>query len=330
MSWVAVAIGGIGTIAGTQLYGASQAAGAVEEGANIAADAAGRGQQLQQQMFLQSMRTLQPFVNLGLGAGSTLANQVVSPQERQRQYESQFVELEGQIQRLSRPLGFNDVPQVFGEKGSERWAAAVNAANASRTSELSEVQSKLDTLKKQAQLDLTQSTAREAEGIQASPLYEFQRELGERNIKRQLSATGRLDTGFGAETLSNFYRALGAEETERQTGRLMNLTTIGANAAAQQASNTVNAGNTQAGLLQQAGQFQGTGVSQAGQISGAGIQGIGKTASQVGLLALLAGNAGLFSGGGDPTALGGTASTPGTGSLVNVRGSQPAFFQSGY
>ena len=66
-----------------------------------------------------------------------------------------------------------------------------------------------------------------------SPLYGFQKELGERAINRQLSARGLYGSGAGLETLERFYNQLGAEETERQYtkqqfeyGQTVNLNTL--------------------------------------------------------------------------------------------------------
>ena len=334
MSWVAVAVVGAGAaVAGTQYAGASLAAGATREGAQIAGDASNRGASLQMEMFQQAQRALQPFVNIGTAAGSSLQNMVVSPQERTRQLDLQRADLQAEVSRLSQPILDSDIAPPGGKNSSERWAQMVYQARGDRDVQLREAQNKLSSFNKRAEMEIGQLDARQKEGIQATPLYEFQKDIGERNIKRYLSSVGRLDTGAGMETLSNFYRALGAEETERQSGRLMNLTTIGANAAAGQSTNAMNTGTVQSGLIANAGQLYGQGISQAGQIEGAGIQGVGKTATQVGLLALLAGNAGLFSNGGNPTDLGGTASAPGTGSLVNMRpgfGGQPSLVASTY
>ena len=291
MSFVtaAVIVGGSTLAAGGLSYmGAQSAADATREGAGIAADAAMRGSALQMEMFRQAQRTLQPFANLGLGAGSTFAAQSVSPQEKKRQLDLQRSDLEAEVARLSVPIPDSAVAPPGGKNSSERWAAMLGQMRGDQAQQRAEAQSKLDAFNKRTEIELGQLDARQAEGIQASPLYEFQRDLGERNIKRQLSATGRLDTGFGMETLSNFYRALGAEETERQTGRLQFLTTVGANAAAGQATNAMNTGTTQAGLLTQYGQSLGMGTAQAGQIQGAGIQGVGRTLQQTGLLGGLA------------------------------------------
>lgn len=299
MSFIAAAaiIGtGAAVGGGLQFYGASQAASAAREGAQTAADAALQGGRLQYEMFLQAQRQLSPFVNLGTAAGGSLANMVVSPEERKRQFELQRADLQAEVDRLSRPITEAELPPPPGGKNSsERWAATAASLRADRASQLSEAQSKLNAFNTRSELELGQLDARQAEEekpLEEGPYYKFQRDLGERNIKRQLSATGRLDTGFGAETLSNFYRALGAEETERQFVRkqtgisnLFNLTTLGANAGAQQASNFMQTGNAQQAGLSQYGQLLGTGTAQAGQITGAGIQGIGNTIAQTSLLA---------------------------------------------
>jgi hypothetical protein len=52
-----------------------------------------------------------------------------------------------------------------------------------------------------------------------SPYYKFQQELGERALNRAMAARGKFDSSTAINALSDFNRALGAEETERQYGR---------------------------------------------------------------------------------------------------------------
>jgi hypothetical protein len=52
-----------------------------------------------------------------------------------------------------------------------------------------------------------------------SPYYTWQQEQGEKALNRAMSARGKYDSSTAVNALSDFNRALGAEETERQYGR---------------------------------------------------------------------------------------------------------------
>jgi hypothetical protein len=111
--------------------------------------------------------------------------------------------------------------------------------------------------------------------MQESALYRWQRDQGYRDINRQLSARGLQRSGAGLETLARFTNQLTAEEGQRYYDRLSNLTTLGSNAAARMATNTVQTGNNLAGIQGQLGQ------ATAGAI-GAQYQGVGNVISGIG------------------------------------------------
>ena len=90
------------------------------------------------------------------------------------------------------------------------------------------------------------SGKRASDFVRASPLFDFQSELGSRNINRELSARGMYESGAGLETLARFNNQLVAEEGNRLFDRLFNLTGMGANAAAGMAAGTNNAGSVMA------------------------------------------------------------------------------------
>lgn len=71
--------------------------------------------------------------------------------------------------------------------------------------------------------------------LQSSDLFNFQSEIGSRNINRELVARGKYDSGEGLETLAMFNRGLVADEGQRLVDRLFNLTGLGAKMAGQQA-----------------------------------------------------------------------------------------------
>lgn len=78
--------------------------------------------------------------------------------------------------------------------------------------------------------------------LKASPLFNFQSEIGSRNINRELAARGLYGSGAGLETLARFNDQLVGEEGQRLTDRLFNLTQLGGNAA-----------NAMAGMTNQTG-----------------------------------------------------------------------------
>jgi len=105
-------------------------------------------------------------------------------------------------------------------------------------------------------------------GIQASPLYQWQQEQLNKQINRQLQARGRSNSTFGVNALGEAQRALGAEETERQYGRLLDLTNIGRGATGSVSSlgsmSATGAGNA----MMQAGAAQAQGIAGAGATRG--------------------------------------------------------------
>lgn len=110
----------------------------------------------------------------------------------------------------------------------------------------------------------------------ASSLYDFQSELGTRALDRQLSARGMSGSGAGLESLALFDKSLVAEEGNRYFDKLFSTTQLGANAAAQQASNTTSTGNTLAQLGVQSGIAQGGAIANQYNAYAQGIQGVGQ------------------------------------------------------
>ena len=89
--------------------------------------------------------------------------------------------------------------------------------------------------------------------LMASPLFNFQSELGSRNINRELAARGLYGSGAGLETLARFNNQLVAEEGQRFTDRLFNLTQLGQGAATSMADMTNRTGTFMAGTRYQGG-----------------------------------------------------------------------------
>lgn len=96
--------------------------------------------------------------------------------------------------------------------------------------------------------------------IQASPLYQWQLEMGQRALDRQLSQRGLFNSGAGLELNRQFQAQLLGEETSRQMGYIKDATVIGESAVARTGANVAqvvgaNIG-AQAGLAKEYGQSQ--------------------------------------------------------------------------
>lgn len=85
--------------------------------------------------------------------------------------------------------------------------------------------------------------------LKGSDLFNFESELGSRNINRELAARGMYGSGAGLETLARFNNQLVGEEGQRLVDRLFNLTGVGANAASNMASVTGNMGSSLANMI---------------------------------------------------------------------------------
>lgn len=97
--------------------------------------------------------------------------------------------------------------------------------------------------------------------FKGSSLYDWQSEMGTRNINRQLKARGQYNSGAGLETLAMFEKGLVAEEGARWWDKLFNTTALGSNAAAKMATGTTQTGTTLASLATQSGIAQGGAIA---------------------------------------------------------------------
>lgn len=89
--------------------------------------------------------------------------------------------------------------------------------------------------------------------VHESPIFQFQSELGMRNINRELSARGLFGSGAGLEILQRFNNQLVGEEADRLFSRLFQVNAMGANAASHMATNTSETGRAVAGIQAQSG-----------------------------------------------------------------------------
>lgn len=97
--------------------------------------------------------------------------------------------------------------------------------------------------------DLLMGRRTSAEMLKASDLFNFQSELGTRNINRQLAARGLYGSGEGIESLARFNAQLVGEEGQRLVDRLFSLTGLGANSAGNMADLTNRTGLSLADMI---------------------------------------------------------------------------------
>lgn len=88
-----------------------------------------------------------------------------------------------------------------------------------------------------------------AQLLKASDLFNFQSDLGSRNINRELSARGLYGSGAGLETLQRFNDQLVGEEGQRLVDRLFGVTQLGQGAAGSMADMTNRTGNSLADMI---------------------------------------------------------------------------------
>lgn len=277
MTWVAVAVGGSALIgAGGSIFSGMMQSNAAKEAAGLTGDANMRGLETLRDGQAQALRLMSPFIGRGNNAGDTLSRLFVSPQERQRQSDLQRTRLQSEVDRLSQAGDWNAFPILTGKNASERRASMFTEQENARTTKLRAAQSALSEFDKLAAVD---AAAGQGGEIEASPLYEWQRDVGTKYLDRSLAKKGLSKSGEGMKVLGDFVRGLGAEESDRQVGRLMGMYTTGANAATGAANVFGAFAPAVAGAQMQQGQAQAQGVLGAGQATANMVAGVTNAAT---------------------------------------------------
>lgn len=259
MSFVAVAIGTSAAVGvGGSLASGVMSRNAAKEGAALTADAAMRAERGLTDRSDQALDFLQPYRDIGVNAGNSLAFASVSPQERARQAALQQADLEAEVQKLSQGTDWASFPILTGKNASERRAAQFSEVENARVSKLRDAQGRLDALKRQAAVN--DKFGDSANTFTESPAFKFQSEIGGELMDRKLSSMGLSKSGAGAEILRRFVTGLTAEESDRQTNRLQGLFQVGANASSNMASTLSNFAPPIANTQIQQGQAQAAGV----------------------------------------------------------------------
>jgi hypothetical protein len=290
--------------------GLLQAGGSIASGiigGNAAEDAAAAmmDASLRSQNFLagqqnQGLNLLSPFMSSGMQARDFLAAALYGPEafssqraiERAR-LEQQIKNLESQwggsmdegIQRLDKTTAF-----LTGKNASERRHAMMMEQVQKGKEELQRAQASLSSFDAETgALDRFSGAIREqfTQPMEESPFYQFQLEMGNRNLSRQLASRGLQKSGAGLELLSRFTQSLGAEESlmhyqrqQDQINRLMQLFGSGQQAAVAGGNLLTAFAGPQAAAIQQQGQAQAQGILGRAQATTGMITGVGNAITQ--------------------------------------------------
>ena len=280
MAFVAVAIGGSALIgAGASIYSGGLMADAAKGASAAQQDSLSLASKTSIAGGRDALAYLDPFRQYGLNAGASLQDALYSPGQRQSQQTSQRAQLQGEVDRLTALAPKWDSYQVLtGKNASERRASMFTQENQVAQQKIAEAQAKLKTFDTQV---AAQPAGGQPQGIQASPWYQFQADLLNRNTDRAMASRGLTGSGFEAESRRQGLLQLGAQETQNQFDRLSGMYNTGANAAAQGAgaitgtaqavsNNQIAAGQAQAqGLVGVAGANANMATGVANSISGA-------------------------------------------------------------
>lgn len=234
MTWVAVGVVGVSAAvgAGGSIYSGMVQSDAAKRSAGLMSDANMNAEAGLDARMRQSLSLLAPFLHLGRQSGDTLARLSVSPAERQRQTQIERSRLQSEVERLSVGGNWADFPNLTGPMASERKATMFQDQEYGRKQELAKAQAALNAFDKETEA----GNAISDQPIEASPLYQWQLEQGTKYMDRSLAKKGLSKSGEGMKVLGDFVRGLGAEESDRQYGRLMGLYSTGASAASGSAS----------------------------------------------------------------------------------------------
>ena len=224
---MAMAAGSAALQAGGSIWSGMVQRNAAKESAAVMDDANRRAESGLNARQNQALSLLAPFMRPGSRAGDTLSRLVVSPQERKRQNALERADMGANIARLSQGGNFDNTPVLSGKNASERRAAMFNEQEGARRNQLTSAQQSLADFDARVAIE----GQYQDEPIQNSPLYDWQMEQGTKYLDRSLARKGLRGSGEGVKLLGDFVRGLGAEESERQVGRLFNLFNTGSGAA---------------------------------------------------------------------------------------------------
>jgi len=268
---------GAGILGGSSLLGniagGAAASSASRNAANIqqgAAQNAMMGQWQQRQLQDQYGK---PYADMGLNYLPLMDYLTTGRMPQQTQFGGQEEEelnaLLGQYDDLQRQRNMYTSSST-GNRQNQRLYAGIVTGIDEKLSRLADLQNK----QRQAQ---AYGQISSGDLMQQSPLYQFQQQQGEQGINRAMAARGMYGSSAATNQLSRFQNQLGAEEAERQYGRIGGMVNMGmgqgntyvANqgANANNAANiSLNLGNSLASNIQNRGDQQASLYQSMGQL----------------------------------------------------------------
>jgi len=121
--------------------------------------------------------------------------------------------------------------------------------------------------------ELVRDPREQAAFIRGNPFFEALADDAQRRLFQNQAARGKVGSGETAKALQNSLLLLGSDLLSQNIGQRMNLATLGANAAAGQATATQQTGRAISDLTTQIGNVQAAGqIGQANQLTNLGNQ----------------------------------------------------------
>ena len=280
--------------------GILQAGGSIASGI-IGRDAAKEAEAAQMDALLRSLgflgdsqdralSLLDPFISSGTQARDFLTAALYGPEAAQAQRQIERARLESTIRNLEQQWGGTMEENIQRLDKTTALLTGKNASERRHALMMEQVQKGKEELQR-AQQALTSFDAESGafdkfgqfdKPLEASPLYQFQVDIGTRNINRQLAARGLHNSGAGLETLATFVRGLGAEESQRQymrqqdeLNRLMQMFGAGQNAAQSGANLVASFAGPMSQNIAQQGQVQAQGAMNRAAATQGMITGVG-------------------------------------------------------
>lgn len=285
--------------------GLLQAGGSIASGI-IGRDAAKEAEAAQMDALLRSLgflgdsqdralSLLDPFISSGTQARDFLTAALYGPEAAQAQRQIERARLESTIRNLEQQWGGTMDENIQRLDKTTAFLTGKNASERRHALMMEQVQKGKEELQR-AQQALTSFDAESGafdkfgqavraqfdKPLEASPLYQFQVDIGTRNINRELAARGLHNSGAGLETLATFVRGLGAEETERQFARkqaeldrLFQMFSSGQNASTNASNIIMSFAQPMAANMVQQGQVQAQGAMNRAAATQGMITGVG-------------------------------------------------------
>jgi hypothetical protein len=238
---VGAGIGAVGSI-----LGGKEAASGQEAAAETTAEAGRYSADLQKEMYMQGRADITPYSTLGTTASPLLQYLVTGIMPEMTQADLDIISRQNALgaapqvptagidQPLAQeqPVGPQTPGNIFGLSGDISMTPGADgtyiADGTPAAGEDLDQFALANALARQQSINALQGGWQ----MQESPMYSWQQEQGERALNRQAAAKGLSGSRASLNALSDFTRGLGAQEADKQYGRLLDLTNIGRGMAA--------------------------------------------------------------------------------------------------